>query len=98
MEINKVQNESELSFFFSGRLDTVTAPRFEEEVKSLPETVTELIIDMQKLEYISSAGLRVLLAAEKKMRAKGRMLVRNVCPEIMEIFDITGFTDILNIE
>ncbi|MGN0619219.1 MAG: STAS domain-containing protein, partial [Ruminiclostridium sp.] len=81
-----------------GRLDATTAPELEKTIDGIPADVKELVIDMEKLEYISSAGLRVLLAAHKKMAKVGAMRVRKVCDEIMEILDMTGFTDILTIE
>lgn len=80
-----------------GRLDTTTAPQLEAEFKNSLNNVTELVLDFSKLEYISSAGLRVLLAAQKVMNAQGSMKVTNVNSEIMEVFEITGFTDILTI-
>lgn len=81
-----------------GKLDTVTAPEMEEAIKEIISDVTELNLDLENLEYISSAGLRVLLAAQKIMNGKGEMKVRNVNEAIMEIFDVTGFSDILTIE
>lgn len=82
----------------SGRLDTVTAPALEAELeKVLPETTT-LVFDIGNLEYISSAGLRVLLKTQKTMNAKGTMKLVHVCESIMEVFDITGFSDFLDIE
>ena len=81
-----------------GRLDTSTAPELETAVKSEIEGVTSLIFDVEKLAYISSAGLRVLLSSQKIMSKQGEMKVINVSDTIMEIFDITGFTDILTIE
>lgn len=98
MTINETRNGETLEIAVGGRLDAVTAPELEKAVEGIPADVTELIIDMEKLEYISSAGLRVLLAASKKMAKTGAMRVRKVCDEIMEIFDMTGFTDILSIE
>ena len=82
----------------NGRLDTTTAPEFEAVVKGLPETITDLVIDMEQLEYISSAGLRVLLSAQKVMNKQGSMVIKNVNEEIHEIFEVTGFVDILTIE
>ena len=82
----------------TGRLDTSTAPKLEAELKTSYDGVTELVFDLANLEYISSAGLRVLLSAQKTMNKQGSMKVTNVCEEIMEIFEITGFTDILTIE
>ncbi len=81
-----------------GRLDTTTAPELEKEVKGALDGVSELIMDFEKLAYISSAGLRVLLAAQKIMTKQGEMRVINVNESIMEIFEVTGFADILTIE
>ena len=80
------------------RLDTTTAPDLEKELKNSLEGVTSLPLDLEKLEYISSAGLRVLLAAQKTMNQQGKMNVVHVCETIMEIFEVTGFSDILTIE
>ena len=98
MKINKIQNGTELMISPEGRLDTLTAPVLEEELKNSLEGVTDLIFDFKRLEYISSAGLRVLLSAQKTMNAKGTMKVRNVREEVMEVFELTGFSDILTIE
>lgn len=81
-----------------GRLDTTTAPELEAEMKASLEGVTALILDMKDLAYLSSAGLRVILAAQKQMNKQGGMVVRNVNETIMEVFEVTGFTDILTIE
>ena len=98
LDIKKNQEGSKLVFSLDGRLDTITAPQLEEEVKSSIDDITELIFDFSDLTYVSSAGLRVLLSAQKTMNEKGSMVVRNVSDEIQEIFDVTGFTDILTIE
>ena len=98
MTINKTQNGSELLLALGGRLDTTTAPQLEAELKSSLDGVTRLEMDFAGLEYISSAGLRVLLAAQKTMNKQGEMVLRNVCDDIMEVFDITGFSDILKIQ
>lgn len=97
MEIKKTQNEEKVVLALEGRLDTTTAPQLEAYVKDL-EGVEELTLDFDKLTYISSAGLRVLLAAQKIMEKQGSMKLQNVCADIMEVFDITGFADILDIE
>jgi len=81
-----------------GRLDTTTAPNLEKELKYSLGDVTELIMDFEKLEYISSAGLRVLLSAQKTMNKQGEMKIIHVSDTIMEIFKVTGFSDILTIE
>ncbi len=98
MTINETRNGEDLVIEVGGRLDTSTAPELEKAVEAIPAEVKELTIDMEKLEYISSAGLRVLLSAHKKMSKVGTMRVRKVCDAIMEIFDMTGFTDILYIK
>lgn len=97
MTIDKKLENNVLKVAVSGRLDTTTAPTFEEDIKSDLKDVTELNIDFAGLEYISSAGLRVLLSVQKIMNKQGSMKISNVIPEIMEVFDITGFTDILTI-
>ena len=84
-------------FSLEGRLDTVTSPDFEKELKEVLDGLTELTLDFEKLEYISSAGLRVLLAAQKVMNKQGSMQVVNVNESIMDIFDVTGLSDILQI-
>ena len=98
MQINKIKNENQLTLALEGRLDTTTSPALEEELNNSVDGITELIFDFEKLEYISSAGLRVLLAAQKKMNVQGKMIIKNVCSDIQEIFDITGFSDILTVE
>lgn len=89
---------STMTVGLEGRLDTTTAPQLESELRASIGGVSDLVIDLSKLDYVSSAGLRVLLAAQKIMNKQGSMTIRNVKPEIMEIFDITGFMSILNIE
>ena len=98
LNITKNLDQDVLTVELEGRLDTTSAPQLEETLKeSLPE-VKELVLDFAKLEYISSAGLRVLLAAQKTMSKQGAMKLINVNEIIMEIFEITGFSDILTIE
>lgn len=97
MEMIKQKKESVYTIALVGRLDTSTAPQLEAEINANLEGVTEFELDFAKLDYISSAGLRVLLAAQKIMNKQGSMKVCNVNPEIMEVFDITGFSDILTI-
>ena len=82
----------------SGRLDTITAPVLDKTINEDIGDVKNLVLDMKALEYISSAGLRVLLAAQKKMQKIGSMKVVNVCEAVMEVFEMTGFADILVIE
>ena len=97
MNIETVFNDSEVVLNISGRLDTTTAPRLETGFMKIEATCKSLILDLAKLEYISSAGLRVLLKMQKTMAAKGGMKLLHVNKTIMEVFEITGFSDILNI-
>ena len=97
MTINKTLNGSALTIALEGRLDTTTAPELEKEMAGLAN-VTELVMDLEKLDYISSAGLRVLLSAHKTMAKKGSMKVTHVNELVMEVFEVTGFADILTIE
>ena len=85
------------SFALEGRLDTMTAPLLESEIQGKLDGVTDLEFDFAKLTYISSAGLRVLLSAQKIMNKQGKMIIKNVCDEIKEIFEVTGFSDILTV-
>ncbi len=98
MNINKTQNGTSLTVALEGRLDTGTAPSLEAEFKASLDGITELVLDLEKLDYMSSAGLRVLLSAQKQMNKQGKMTVKNVNETIQEIFEITGFVDILTIE
>ena len=98
LSIEKNTNETGLTFTLTGRLDTVTAPELEKELRDSLDGVSALTIDMAALEYISSAGLRVLLSAQKTMNKQGEMKVVHVGETIMEIFEVTGFSDILTIE
>lgn len=98
MEILKNPNGSKLDLSVIGRLDTTTAPQLDAVVAKELDGVTELTLNFEKLEYVSSAGLRVLLAAQKKMNKQGSMVIRNVSSDIQEVFEITGFADILTIE
>lgn len=98
LNINKTVENGNVVFALEGRLDTVTAPDLEKELKDSLDGVTSLVLDFEKLEYISSAGLRVLLSARKTMENQGEMKLIHVNSTIMEIFEVTGFTDILNIE
>ena len=98
MNIIKETNGTALSLALEGRLDTTTAPQLEAELKSSLDGVTELNLDFTKLEYLSSAGLRVLLAAQKVMNKQGTMVLRHVNETIHEVFEVTGFIDILTIE
>ncbi len=98
MTINKNLEGSKLEIALEGRLDTMTAPSLEEEVKNSIEGIKELVFDLKDLVYVSSAGLRVLLSAQKTMNKQGNMTIKNANEEVMEIFEVTGFIDILNIE
>lgn len=98
LDIEKKTNGNALNVVLSGRLDTTTAPELEKQLKDSMGGVEVLAIDMESLEYISSAGLRVLLSAQKVMNRQGSMTVTHVNETIMEIFEVTGFSDILNIE
>lgn len=98
MEINKKQTGSSLILEIVGRLDTTTAPKLEAEMKRSLDGIDRLELDFLNLEYISSAGLRVILAAQKVMKRQGTMIIRNVNDVIMEVFEVTGFVDILTIE
>lgn len=98
MTIDKVQNGAQLTVKVAGRLDTTTAPQLEGELKAALDGVEDLTMDFGGLEYISSAGLRVLLAAQKVMNKQGSMTVAGVNETIMEIFEVTGFSDILTIQ
>ena len=96
MTIDFTKNGAQLNVIINGRLDTVTAPEFESSFEANSEGVDELIIDCEKLEYVSSAGLRVFLSLQKKFKTSMKLI--NVCELVMEVFEMTGFADILNIE
>lgn len=98
MNIIRKQNGDALTLNIEGRLDTLTAPELENEITTGLDGVNSLVLDFEKLDYISSAGLRVLLRAEKIMSRLGGMKVVNVNEAVMEIFEVTGFNDILTIE
>lgn len=98
MTINTELKDNQLTIILEGRLDTTNAPKLEAELKKSISGVQKLIFDFAGLEYISSAGLRVLLAAQKVMNRQGEMIVRNVNDTINDVFEITGFVDILTIE
>lgn len=98
MTINMSLNANELTMTLVGRLDTTTAPQLETELKTSLAGVESLLMDFAELEYISSAGLRVLLSAQKVMNKQGKMVIRHVNETIMEVFEVTGFSDILTIE
>ncbi len=98
MTIEKNLNGTELTVTIAGRLDTTTAPQLEAEIKQNINGVEKLVLDFTALEYLSSAGLRVLLAAQKAMNKQGEMIIKNVNETINEIFEVTGFIDILTVE
>ena len=98
MTIEIKKNADELVLEITGRLDTITAPALDKTINENLGEIKSLILDFKNLEYISSAGLRVLLGAQKKMQQKGSMKVINVCEEVMDVFEMTGFADILTIE
>ena len=98
MVIEIKRNSEEIIIDVAGRLDTTTAPRLEKTFNDIINDVKVLVLDFKGLEYISSAGLRVLLSAQKKMQKNGSMKLINVSEEIMDVFEITGFADILTIE
>ena len=98
LKINKSLEEATLTLALEGRLDTMTAPQLEDELKESLKNVDTLIFDMTNLDYISSAGLRVLLYSQKTMNRIGKMEIINVSEEVMEIFEVTGFLDILSVK
>ena len=98
LNLTKNVDDGVCTYVLEGRLDTVTAPELEKELKALPEETLPLVLDFEKLSYISSAGLRVLLSTQKARKARGGMTLRHVNDTIMEIFEVTGFADILTIQ
>ncbi len=98
LKINQTKNEKNVTVELDGRLDTNTAPELDAALGELMEGAESLVLDFEKLEYISSAGLRVLLSAQKTMAKRGEMKLTHVNETVMEIFEVTGFTDILTIE
>ena len=97
MTISQQRENDSLILHLTGRLDTNTAPELEAALESSHNGIKSLTLDMEGLEYLSSAGLRVLLAEQKRMNKQGSMIVKNVCPAIMEVFTLTGFVDVLDI-
>jgi len=97
MTITKTADGTALTLVLEGRLDTATAPQLEKELKENLTGITDLTLDMKELSYLSSAGLRVLLTAQKQMNRQGKMVLKNVGETIMEVFEVTGFVDILTI-
>lgn len=98
MTINTKRDMENLTIAIEGRLDTITAPELEKVINEQTDGINQLTIDMDGLDYVSSAGLRVLLAAQKKFARLGGLKVKNVCSDVLEVFDMTGFKDILDIE
>lgn len=98
LKIDKTVTDGVATVTLGGRLDTSTAPGLEKELASFTDGISELVFDIKELEYVSSAGLRVFLITQKKMNAQGKMILRNVCEDVYDVFEITGFTDILTIE
>ncbi len=98
MVITKTKDGTSLTLVLEGRLDTTTAPQLESELRSSIDGIDKLFLDFASLEYLSSAGLRILLSAQKTMNKQGSMVIRNVNEDVMDIFTITGFSDILTIE
>ena len=98
MTIDIKKNQEETVIKIVGRLDTVTAPALDKTINEDIGDTKNLVLDVKNMEYISSAGLRVLLSAQKKMQKVGSMKVINVCEEVMEVFEMTGFADILVVE
>ncbi|MDO4966261.1 MAG: STAS domain-containing protein [Lachnospiraceae bacterium] len=98
MQINKSVDNNVLNVSLSGRLDTMTAPELEAAVKTDLENVTSAVLDLKDLEYVSSAGLRIILTMHKTLAGKNGLTVKNPNETVDEVFDITGFSDILNIE
>lgn len=98
MTINKEFQDNVLTIALEGRLDTLTAPDLDAELKASMEDAESLVLDMKALDYISSAGLRVLLSAQKVMSRKGGMKLINVNETVMEVFEVTGFSELLTIE
>lgn len=98
MNITKQIDGTTLHITLNGRLDTVTSPAFVTEIDAIPETTTELVLEFAKVSYISSAGLRAVLTAQKLMNKQGSMKLLHVCPAVKEVFDLTGFIDILTLE
>ena len=98
MTINPEQKNETLTLHIEGRLDTITSPELEKVINELPSEISVLILDLKKLTYVSSAGLRVLLVTQKKMNHMGSMKLTGVCADVMDVLEMTGFADILVIE
>ena len=98
LNITKQQNESTLVVTLAGSLDTMTAQELEDSLETIPDEVTELVFDFTDLNYISSAGLRIMLTSYKRMAGKGHMKIRNLNPVLQEVFDVTGLSESIDIE
>lgn len=98
LKITKKIEDNAITFALDGRLDTITAPQLETEIKESIDGAFSLVLDFEQLEYISSAGLRVLLSAQKIMNVQGEMKITHVNEAVMDVFEVTGFTDVLTIE
>jgi anti-sigma B factor antagonist len=98
MTVNAEKNNGTVVLKIEGRLDTTTAPSLEKVINDSLTDISELVLDLKELVYVSSAGLRVLLSAQKKMNKLGSMKLTGVCDDVMEVFEMTGFADILDIE
>ena len=98
MKINASRNGDSMTVALEGRLDTLSAPELDTFLQKYYAVISELILDMDKLDYVSSSGLRVILTAHKKMEDHGKLLIRNTNKLVKEVFSVTGFSDILNIE
>ena len=97
MDIKKTADGSKLTLEISGRIDTVTAPQLEESLKESLDGITDLTLDFAQVEYISSAGLRVLLSTQKRMNIQGTMVIKNINDTVHEVFEVTGFKDLMTI-
>ena len=98
MKIISKRNGSTMEIALDGRLDTTTAPELEKEVRGKLAGITELVFDFSEVEYVSSAGLRIMMLAKKELKAGGIMKVRNANELILEVFEVTGFSDVVTIE
>ncbi|MBQ1453552.1 MAG: STAS domain-containing protein [Ruminococcus sp.] len=98
LDVKVKKDGAEYTFLLEGRLDTITSPTLESKIKEATPDATKLVLDLSKLDYISSAGLRILLGAAQAMDGKGDMVVRNLNPSVREVFELTGFSDLFNIE
>lgn len=98
MKISQITDNNKMTISLSGRLDTVTSPELDKFIEEKTDGIEHLVLDLKDLEYTSSAGLRVFLKAQKKMSKQGSLVLKNVCSDIMDIFSMTGFDEILTIE